>query len=31
LRTERDGQALRLVHYAGGEESVEETRYRLVL
>lgn len=31
LRTERDGQALRLVRYAGGDESVEEARYRLVL
>jgi hypothetical protein len=30
LRTERDGQALRLVRYAGGEESVKEARYRLV-
>lgn len=31
LRTERDGQALKLVRYVGGDESVEETRYRLVL
>jgi hypothetical protein len=31
LRTERDGQALRLVRYDGGDESVEEARYRLVL
>lgn len=31
LRTERDGQALRLVRYEGGEESVEDARYRLVL
>lgn len=31
LRTEREGQALRLVRYEGGEESVDELRYRLVL
>jgi len=31
LRTERDGQALRLVRYATGQDSTEEARYRLVL
>lgn len=31
LRTERDGQALELVRYEGGRDSLDEARYRLVL
>jgi uncharacterized protein DUF3800 len=31
LRTERDGQALRLVRYTTGQDNVDEARYRLVL
>ena len=31
LRTERDGQALTLVRYAGGTDTADVTRYRLVL
>lgn len=31
LRTERDGQALRLVRYTTGQDNIDEARYRLVL
>ncbi len=31
LRTERDGQALRLVRYATGQDNVDEERYRPLL
>jgi hypothetical protein len=31
LRTERDGQAIRLVSGKGGEQEIGEYRYRLVL
>jgi hypothetical protein len=31
LRAERGGQALRLVRYATGQESIDDARYRLVL
>jgi len=31
LRTERDGQALKLVRYTSGQDNVDELRYRLVL
>ena len=31
LRTERDGQALKLIRYTSGQDNVDELRYRLVL
>jgi hypothetical protein len=31
LRTERDGQALKLIRYTSGQDNIDELRYRLVL